>query len=152
MTEPVLQHGTLLAIGDKGVLLKGPSGSGKSDLALRTIMNVVPAHFNLSQPILVADDQVKIILNENLIWGEAPENLKGLIEVRHLGIQKVPFQTVTRINLVVELSNLSQIERLPQFNNTIELIKGPPLPLIALDPFEHSAINKLLLAAQTIAQ
>ncbi len=152
MTDPVLQHGTLLAIGDKGVLLKGPSGSGKSDLALRTIMTVIPKHFDLSQPILVADDQVKIIMNENLIWGEAPDNLKGLIEVRHLGIQKVPFQAITRINLVVELNNLSQIERLPHLNNTIELISGHPLPLITLDPFELSAINKLLLAALTIAQ
>lgn len=70
-------HGTLLQIYGTGVLIKGPSGIGKSEIALELIKK---GHN------LVSDDSVKIIAYDNRLIGSAPELIKNMIEIRGLGI------------------------------------------------------------------
>ena len=75
-----LIHGTCVAIGSCGVLLRGAPGSGKSDLALRLLGQ---AHLDAW---LVADDQVQLSRRGNELWAQAPASIASLIEVRGLGI------------------------------------------------------------------
>ena len=76
-----LLHASCVVIGACGVLLLGKSGSGKSDLALRLIKGGAT---------LVSDDQVKLSRNGRSIVAAAPDNIKGLLEIRGLGILRFP--------------------------------------------------------------
>lgn len=124
---PVL-HATCVEWFGLGVLIRGKSGAGKSDLALRLID---------AGAALVADDQV---LLENGI-ASAPAQLQGLLEVRGFGIVKLPFAETTAIALTVDLCSADEIERLPDRFDGI----------MRLDPFCASAVAKIKLALQTIA-
>lgn len=73
-------HATAIAIDEQGILLRGPSGSGKSDLALRLIEQGAR---------LVSDDRVELIKKGNEMIAFAPATIKDLFEVRHLGILKL---------------------------------------------------------------
>ncbi len=148
-THKTIQHGTLINIFGKGVLLLGPSAAGKSDLALRLIM---PPYFSIdksNQAQLVADDQVEILIetvkNQKKLYGQSPEALKGLLEVRHLGIKTFTFLEKSPIDLAIKLKKHHKIERLPEERTEIEIIKGYSLPLFFLDPFEASVLQKLNL-------
>ena len=89
-------HGTLISVDGKGVLLKGESGSGKSDLALRFIKN--------EKAKLVADDRVDIDISDNRVIGKAPLILKGKLEVRNIGIiEDVETTSQVDVFLCVEL-------------------------------------------------
>jgi HPr kinase/phosphorylase len=110
-----------------GVLLIGPSGSGKSDLALR----LLGRGFSL-----VADDRVDI---EDGV-AASPASLAGLLEVRGLGIVRLPFAATARLALVVELGSLG--ERLP----TPARHPGLGLPLVQIDAAAASAAERVALA------
>lgn len=144
-----IQHGTLININGKGVLLLGPSAAGKSDLALRLIMPPSPFVSDANTSQLVADDQVEIVSetvnDQKKLYGHAPEALKGLLEVRHLGIKTFEYLEKSSIDFVIKLKRYHEIERLPDEVNEIEIIEGFTVPLFFLDPFEASALNKLNL-------
>lgn len=76
----------------RGVLVQGPSGSGKSDLALRAL----DAGFRL-----VADDRTIVWSSGGRLFGRAPEALSGLIEVRGVDVVPVPALGFCRIDLAV---------------------------------------------------
>lgn len=122
------------------VLLRGPSGSGKSDLALRLIEQ--GWH-------LVADDQTCLEAGALGLIASAPRALAGRMEVRGLGL--LPAATVprARLCLIVDLVDAAQIERLPEIAQ--ESLLGVPLRRLALFPFEASATAKLRLAATQAA-
>lgn len=128
-------HGTSVALGGDGVLLRGPSGSGKSDLALRLIDEGAR---------LVADDQTELSFVGEELRMSAPATIAGQIEVRGIGILRVPTLASAPLRLVVSLVSLGSIERLPE-PQFCELL-GRGVPLIALAPFEASAPAKLRLA------
>jgi serine kinase of HPr protein (carbohydrate metabolism regulator) len=133
-----LVHGTAVALNGNGILFVGPSGSGKSDLALRLIDR---------GSVLVSDDVVILSGTGNgLTVGTAP-NIEGKIEVRGIGICTVQYVPSALLKLVVALSN--KIERLPTENRTIELL-GVNLPLIELAPFEISAAPKVEIALRHV--
>ncbi|TFG83541.1 MAG: HPr(Ser) kinase/phosphatase [Erysipelotrichales bacterium] len=70
-------HGVLMNVFGKGVLITGESGMGKSEIALELIRK---GH------ILVADDRVDVVRIHNTIFGQAPELLRGMLEIRGIGI------------------------------------------------------------------
>lgn len=70
-------HGVLLSIYGKGVIIMGDSGVGKSETALELVRR---GH------VLVADDRVDVNRVHNTIFGRAPELLKGMLEIRGIGI------------------------------------------------------------------
>lgn len=138
-------HATLVALGESGALLLGPSGSGKSDLALRFIMSPPLPQFKNHEPIFIADDRVILSLKNGRVFGAAPQALQGKLEVRHLGIKDMPFKDQAEIKLVIELLPDKSIERLPPEDQFFRLLEQS-IPLIQLDPFEASAVNKMILA------
>jgi serine kinase of HPr protein (carbohydrate metabolism regulator) len=126
------------------VLLRGPSGTGKSDLALRLIDEGAR---------LIADDQTHIARERRILVATAPAAIAGKIEVRGVGIVDLPRrQLLSRapIALLVDLVPPVRIERLP--DPAEETLEGVTLPLLALTPFEFSAAAKLRLALAQIAK
>ncbi|MCH7540873.1 MAG: HPr kinase/phosphatase C-terminal domain-containing protein [Proteobacteria bacterium] len=134
-------HATSVELAGTAVLLRGPSGSGKSDLALRLIDGGAR---------LVADDYTEIELRDGRLVASVPAATAGLLEVRGLGIVQVPNVAEAWLRLVVDLVPPDEVERLPEKAHMAYL--GVELPLLALAPFESATPAKLRLAAHTIAQ
>ena len=127
-----------------GVLIRGASGSGKSDLALRMIDG---------GGRLVADDRVDLSVSDARdgarLVAQAPDILRGRIEVRGLGILRLPALDSVAVSLVVDLVSGDAIERLPGRRTCAYL--EVELPLLALDPFEAAAAVKLRVAARHVS-
>jgi HPr kinase/phosphorylase len=134
-------HGTSVALGGDGILLRGPSGSGKSDLALRLIDE---------GGRLVADDQTELRVSSDDISMTAPASIAGRMEVRGIGILRVPTVAAAPLRLVVDLVPSSAIERLPDAQSCDYLERR--VPLIQLAPFEASAPAKLRLALRALGR
>lgn len=146
---PVTVHATAIAWGASAALIRGPSGSGKSDLAIRVLALSSGGMSGLGlppgDPRLIADDQVQLHDDGTAIVASAPPAIAGLIEVRSVGILAVPARANAPIALVVDLVSPGQpIERLPDTQTAMLL--GRPIPRIDLAPFEPSAAIKLVLA------
>jgi len=119
-----------------GVLLLGRSGAGKSDLALRLIAMGAK---------LVSDDRTDLFAQGGRLFARAPANIKGLMEVRGLGIVALPAAAKARVALAVTLEKPKT--RLPQREYYTPPSRLPaPIPLIRLSPFEASAPEKIVLA------
>jgi HPr kinase/phosphorylase len=131
----VTVHATCIAFDGHGILLRGPSGSGKSDLALRAIDHGAQ---------LVADDQVILVRDGPDMIASAPASLYGLIEIRGLGIMRMDAAARARIALVADMTEPHAIERLPDQRHCD--IDGVGLPWLMLAPFEASAAAKLRFA------
>jgi serine kinase of HPr protein (carbohydrate metabolism regulator) len=134
----LLVHGTCVAIEGAGVLLRGPSGSGKSDLALRLIE---------TGATLVADDQVILEATNGEIRATAPPALANLLEVRGVGIIEQP-TSPARLTLLVDLVTPDLVPRLPEprteaIDGAGEGVGSVDLPVLMLAPFETSAPNKV---------
>ena len=144
MSETLLIHATTIAIetavGPRAVLLRGPSGSGKSDLGLRLID---------AGGRLVADDQSELERRGALIIVRSPPMIVGLIEVRGLGIMRVEALAEAPLALITDLMPAETIERLPE--QAKERLLGLDLPRIAVAPFEASAAAKVALAVRAAA-
>ena len=139
-----LVHGTCVALGRLGVLLRGGAGSGKSDLALRFM--ALPGEGALC-PGLVADDQVYVSANpDGTLTASAPPTIAGKIEVRGLGIMPVPFLPEAELVLVCDLVGGKDVPRMPPESEKATVLAGVPLPTLRLAPFEASAPLKLKMA------
>jgi HPr kinase/phosphorylase len=133
-----------VALGDRGALLRGDSGSGKSDLALRFL--ALPDEGELIAR-LVADDQVWVETKEgDQVVASAPASIAGKIEVRGLGITEMPFLAEVPLMLVCDLVEGDQVPRMPPDPWAKTMIAGVPLPSLKLSAFEASAPLKLRIA------
>ena len=136
----MIRHAGLVAarIGGRwtGALIEGPSGSGKSDLALRAIGEGL---------VLVADDRTRVFVSRNQLFGAPPRPLAGLMEARGVGILARGALPLARIGLRVRcVDRPDAVTRLP--DPAVEPLLGVPVPVIDLWPFEASAPLKLILA------
>ncbi|SLN22083.1 HPr kinase/phosphorylase [Oceanibacterium hippocampi] len=133
-------HGTCVAIEERGILLLGPSGSGKSDLALRLIDGGA---------LLVADDQVTITRRAGRLFAASPPTIAGLLELRGVGIVRMPALAEVELALAVSLVDPATVERLP--GNADYEIDGIALPLLLLAAFESATPAKIRLALPRLA-
>lgn len=134
-----LQHATVVAHwssngGWRAAALRGVSGAGKSDLALR----LIGAGWRL-----VADDYAHLFASGEGLYACPPDRIRERIEVRGVGILPIPALDLTRVVLVVDLAH-GPIERLPE--PATATISGVVLPLLRLDPREASAGEKVAAA------
>ena len=143
-----LVHATAIAVGDRAALIRGPSGSGKSDLALRCLtLPATPPLWPL-RAMLVADDQVRVTRAGQTLSIAPPPTIAGLIEVRGVGIVAVDHAPSARLALCVTLVGPDvrpgeEIARLPDEDESVEIL-GVHVPHMRLRPFEASAAAKLL--------
>lgn len=140
-------HATAVLLGERAVLITGPSGSGKSDLALRLILSP-PARPAGCAPVvrLIADDRVRVEARSGRLLCRAPPTLPGLIEVRGQAIRRVPFETVAVVGLVVRRETPD--DRLPAFNRNQLLIEGVRVPSLAIAPRDPDPVAKLMAALE----
>lgn len=130
-------HGSCVALDEEGVLILGPSGSGKSDLVLRLLGRGWS---------LVADDQVELAAAGGGLVASAPAPLRGLLEIRGLGlVRDLPVAGPVRLRLAVQLlPPEAPLPRLPEPDWYSAL--GQAVPRIALRGLEASAPDKLSFA------
>lgn len=127
-------HASTVALAGRAVLISGPSGSGKSDLALR----LFDRGFTL-----ISDDQTIVRKVNGRLLASAPPNIRGKLEIRGIGIVEMETATDIPIALFVELTN--QIQRLPD-DSRERLVLGVGVPLISVDAMTASAPSKVALA------
>jgi HPr kinase/phosphorylase len=121
------------------VLLRGPPGAGKSDLALRLIDDGAK---------LVADDRVTLARVGDCVEMRAPERLRGRIEARGIGIVAVPWRPRAILALVVDLVVPGSVERMPRAARC--RLFGVGVPHVRIAPFEASAPAKVRLAVARV--
>jgi len=140
MSRPQLSsetvHASCVAIGGRAVLIGGPSGSGKSDLALR----LLDRGFTL-----VSDDQTIVRREDNRLIAAPPPNIAGKLEVRGLGIVDLEHVRDVPVGLFVELT--SEIQRMPDDSRERPIL-GVSLPLVNINAMAASAPSKVALALE----
>lgn len=128
-------HATCVDFNGKGILLLGPSGSGKSDAALR-LMD--------AGALLVADDQVILTRQGESLTASPPPQIQGMMEVRGLGLIRCSFKAQTHLSLAVDLTPSLEVPRMPQARYFEAL--DVRVPLLILNPFEASFTAKVKAA------
>ncbi|HEY9056521.1 MAG TPA: HPr kinase/phosphatase C-terminal domain-containing protein [Aurantimonas sp.] len=118
MSQSANLHGCAIAIGDLGILVRGPARSGKSALCLSALRRGASLGLHTR---LVADDRVVVARSHAGIVLSAPANLRGLIEVSGIGILREETVASAVLALVVDLCEPAAIERLPE-NGTIPIL------------------------------
>lgn len=133
-------HATCVDWDGAGLLIRGPEGSGKSDLALRLID---------AGARLVADDRCEVEAADGGLVARPPATIAGRLEVRGLGIVRLPGTAAeTRVGAVIELSPAAEIERMPPAAE-VE-VAGVKLPLYHLNPQAVSAVARLKLILEHV--
>lgn len=127
-------HASTVAVEGRAVLITGPSGSGKSDLALR----LLDRGFSL-----VSDDQTILKREGEQLIASAPPNIAGKLEIRGIGIVEMETVSDVPVALLVELT--SEIRRLPDDSRERPVL-GVPIPLASVDAMTPSAASKVALA------
>lgn len=130
-----LEHASCVALGGKAVLIRGPSGSGKSDLALRLIDGGAR---------LLADDYTMLTRDGGQIIATPPDEIAGRMEVRGVGLVELASVSEVPLALVIDLVGQADVERMPDPRDTE--IEGVKLPLLELWPFAASAAAKVRVA------
>ncbi|MEQ8355650.1 MAG: RNase adapter RapZ [Kiloniellaceae bacterium] len=131
---------TVPGLGNWAVLLRGASGAGKSDLALRLIDQGAT---------LISDDQTVLRRRGSALLAAPPATIAGKLEVRGLGIVVLPYRTAVPVALLADLRPTEQIERLPEAG--YESLADCNLRRIDIDPTQISAAEKLRLALRVAA-
>jgi HPr kinase/phosphorylase len=130
--RPLNLHASCVVIDGSGVLLLGESGSGKSDLALRLIDGGAQ---------LLADDRVDVQCREGRLAASPPATIEGLLEIRGVGLLRLPFVAQAPLALAVELSKTPLNERLPE-RKFFDCL-GVQLPLLSLHANDISTPAKI---------
>jgi serine kinase of HPr protein (carbohydrate metabolism regulator) len=129
-------HATAVLVGNRAALIRGPAASGKTRLAFALIDAGRAGALPFAR--LVADDRVRLSAAHGRLIAQAPEAIRGLAEVRGLGIRRLPYEGRAVVGLVVDLA-AADGGRMPAEAAREIVILGVRLPRLAVaagqDPF-----------------
>jgi HPr kinase/phosphorylase len=141
-------HASAVLVGARALLIVGPSGSGKSHLALKLLQAADSGLLPFAR--LVADDRTRIEPCHGRLIVRPADRLRGLIEVRGLSIRRMAFEPAAIVGLVIDLAE-SDPKRFPPQQDQQTVIAGVKLARLAVAPgtdalpliFAHAAANPL---------
>lgn len=133
-------HASTVARDGRAVLILGPSGSGKSDLALRLLDRGF---------VLVSDDQTIVRRAGDRLLASPPPTIAGKLEVRGIGIVELQHLSDIPVALLVELT--SDMQRLPDDARARPILEIE-VPLVSIDAMTASAPSKVALALDRLGR
>jgi len=119
-------HASAVLVGECGILVRGASGAGKSSLVWE-LLTTRP-----DDARLIADDRVIVVPAHGRLVADVPPTVAGLIEVRGVGIVRVPYVAPVVVRLVVDLAAGDSCPRLPQAEDARVTLEGVGLPRLTL--------------------
>jgi serine kinase of HPr protein (carbohydrate metabolism regulator) len=134
-------HASAVLIGPKAALIRGPAGSGKSQLVWDLLQSALPF------TRLVADDRAHVEACAGRLLVRPAPALTGMLEIRGLGIRRLPYEPVAAVGLVVDLA-AEDAARQPGQEAGKAVIGGVSLPRLAVAP-GMSALAMLLALLKT---
>lgn len=147
-TSEATVHASCVLVGRRAVLIRGPSGSGKSRLALALLE---ASRSGRAPPAwLVADDRVRLRAAGGRLVAEAPESIRGRMEVRGAGIHAAPCEPLALVGLVVDLA-ASDAARMPERTAGTAAISGVTLSRLPVAA-GTDALPLVLAALSTVTQ
>jgi serine kinase of HPr protein (carbohydrate metabolism regulator) len=120
-------HACAVLAGASAVLIRGPAGAGKSQLALALIHAAETGLLRFAR--LIGDDRLHLEAHHGRLLVRAAPALAGLLEVRGLGIRRLDYEPMAVVGLVVDLA-AADAERLPAAGTT--MISGVELPRLGV--------------------
>jgi HPr kinase/phosphorylase len=127
MTENSTIHASAVLIGPKAALIRGPAGSGKSQLVWDLLQCALPF------TRLVADDRAHVEACAGRLLVRPAPVLAGMLEFRGFGIRRLPYEGVAAVGLVVDLA-AEDAARQPGQEAGMTVIGGVSLPRLAVAP------------------
>lgn len=145
MASPTV-HASAVLVGNRAVLIRGAAGSGKSRLALALLDAARMGLVSFAR--LVADDRVELDASHGRLMARPPEALAGLIEVRGVGIRRLPYEPVAVVGLVADLA-AADASRMPEPAGLETEICGLRLPRLAIAAGDDACRAVLLALADS---
>jgi HPr kinase/phosphorylase len=139
-------HASAVLVGAGAVLIRGPAGSGKSRLTLELLLAAQDGRLPFAR--LVADDRTHVEAVNGRLLARPPATIAGLLEVRGLGLRRLPYEPVAVVSLVVDLGGA--VERLPLPAHRQVDIDGVTLPRLAVAAGQD-AFLEVVAALDTVA-
>lgn len=142
--KKITLHGTAVllksvAFEPSAVFLRGLSGAGKSDLACRLID---------AGGVLICDDQVVLEKRQDKVWADSVPAIRGLMEVRGIGLLRYPVADAARLHLVIDLVKHEDVPRLPM-PETVDIL-GTAIPRYKLYGYDVTAALKVFKAMEVV--
>ncbi|MBZ9890889.1 HPr kinase/phosphorylase [Mesorhizobium sp. BR1-1-3] len=144
--QPENIHATMVLIGERGILVTGASGSGKTALAL-ALLDHCRQHGLFAR--LVGDDQLFVEAHAGRLLCRAPATIEGLVEVPGLGPRAVPFEPAAIVDLHVRLTPAGETARFQEDADTS--IAGCRVPRIDAVERNVAAALPVVMARLSIA-
>lgn len=140
MSVPSTVHASVASVGDRGVLIRGRSGSGKSSLLL-ALLDGDP-----QGAALVADDRACLAAVGGRLIASVPHAIAGQMEIRGLGIVRRRHVSPVAVDLVVDLLPLEQCPRLPSPEERRAVLEGVAVPRIFIACGAHDGAARIKAA------
>ncbi|WP_352769611.1 HPr kinase/phosphorylase [Mesorhizobium sp. M0768] len=144
--QPENIHGTAILMGDRGILITGPSGLGKTTLALALIDHCSQREL-FSR--LIGDDQLYAADCDGRLVCRAPVSIAGLVEVPGFGPKPIRFEPSCVIDLIIRLVPAGKMARFQE--DCCELVVGVPVPRIDLAGRNVAAALPAVMSRLSIA-
>jgi HPr kinase/phosphorylase len=122
-------HASAVLVGERALLIRGPSGSGKSRLAFALLDAARTGILHYAR--LVADDRVRIFAAGGRLLAAAPDTIRGMIEMRGLGVRRVDCEPLALVGFIVDLA-AADGARLPEASARETETLGVKLPRLAV--------------------
>lgn len=146
--RPHTVHATAVLVGRDAVLFRGPSGSGKSRVALEL---VAAAAAGGGFAALIGDDRVALAACGGRLVARPAPALAGRVEVRGVGILETDHEAAGVVALVVDFVS-DPPDRVPASEDRHEMIEGVVLPRLELWRQDPAAVLKVTAALDELVR